>query len=287
MIEHVAIIGAGRMGAGLGLALVNAGADVTLLGRAPRASVGQLAVVAPEAVWTGPLQHAGTVIIATPDDAIASAALRLTGFALKQRPVVLHLSGLQDHDSLSSLAAVSSGLGSLHPLMAVPDPLRGPELLRGAWAAVEGNGEAAIDRASELARMAGMEPVLLPPGAKPGYHAAASMASNYTVTLYDIAIRTAVAAGVAEDAASRMFLPLIRGTVENLAHASPAEALTGAIRRGDAESVRKHLAALGDNADARCYRELGLATLELAVRAGLDAKAAERVRVELTVLPRG
>lgn len=287
MIEPIAIIGAGRMGAGLGLALADAGVEVTLLARTPRAAVGSIGVVAPDDEWSGALQRAAAVIIATPDDAIGATAERLAGFALKQRPVVLHLSGLQDHQSLSPLSASSSGLGSLHPLMAVPDPVRGPELLRGAWAAVEGNGEVAIERASELARLAGMEPVLLPPGAKPGYHAAASIASNYTVTLYDIAIRTAVAAGVARDAASRMFLPLLRGTVENLAHASPADALTGAIRRGDAESVRMHLAALGDSADARCYRELGLATLELAVRSGLDAEAAERVRVELTVLPRG
>lgn len=286
MIEPVAIIGAGRMGAGLGLALADAGAGVTLLARTARAAVGPLSVVAPEAAWARPLAGAGTVIVATPDDEITAAAERLSGLGLQNSPVALHLSGLKDHHSLDALSGQSSGLGSLHPLMAVPDPLRGPELLRGAWAAVEGNGQAAIERAIELARHAGMEPVLLPAGAKPAYHAAASIASNYTVTLYDIAIRTAVAAGIAEDSASRMFLPLMRGTVENLAHASPAEALTGAIRRGDSETVRLHLAALGDGADARCYRELGLVTLELAVRAGLGAEAAERVRRELRVKSR-
>lgn len=275
------------MGAGLGIALADAGLDVALLARTPRAAVGPLAVVAPKAAWSEHLKGAGTVIIATPDDAIAPAAEQLAGLALPGRPVVLHLSGLKDHHSLDSLARLTSGLGSLHPLMAMSDPLRGSELLRGAWAAVEGSREAAIERASELARLAGMEPVLLPVGAKPAYHAAASIASNYTVTLYDIAIRTAASAGIAEDAARRMFLPLVRGTIENLASTSPAEALTGAIRRGDVESVRQHLNALGDGPDARCYRELGLVTVDLAVTAGLSAEAAERVRRELTGPPRG
>lgn len=266
------------MGAGIGVALAQAGRDVTLLARTGRAAVGALTVVAPETAWAVPLADAGTVIIATPDDAISSVARQLPAAMLRGRPVVLHLSGLQDHRALDALARVSAGLGSLHPLMAVPDPLRGPELLRGAWAAVEGNGPSAIERASELARAVGMEPVLLPPGAKAAYHAAATIASNYTVTLYDMAVRTAIAAGIAPDAASVMYLPLVRGTIENLGNAAPAAALTGAVRRGDAESVRSHLAALGDGPDAACYRVLGLATLELAVRAGLEAEPAERVR---------
>lgn len=269
------------MGAGLGVALARAGHDVTLLARTERAPVGPLRVVAPEAAWAAPLAAAGTVIIATPDDAISSVAQRLASAKLPSRPVVLHLSGLLDHQSLDALSGSSAGRGSLHPLMAVPDPLRGPELLRGAWAAVEGNGPAAVDRASELARAVGMNPVLLSPGAKPAYHAAATIASNYTVTLYDMAVRTAIAAGIAPEAASMMYLPLVRRTVENLGNAAPAAALTGAIRRGDAESVRSHLAALGDGPEADCYRVLGLATLELAVRAGLDADSAERVGAEL------
>ena len=269
------------MGAGIGVALSQAGRDVTLLARTERAAVGALAAVAPETAWAAPLARAGTVIIATPDDAIASVAMQLAVATLRGRPVVLHLSGLQDYRTLDALADLTAGLGSLHPLMAVPDPLRGPALLRGAWAAVEGNGPAAIERASALARVVGMEPVLLPPGAKPAYHAAAAIASNYTVTLYDMAIRTAIAAGIAPEAAAAMYLPLVRGTVENLGDAPPAAALTGAIRRGDAESVRSHLAALGDGPDGRCYRALGLATLKLAVRAGLAAEAAERVRAVL------
>lgn len=271
------------MGAGLGVALAQAGYEVTLLARTERAPVGALSVVAPDSAWMAPLAEAGTVIIATPDDAISSAAQRLASATLQSRPVVLHLSGLLDHQALGALSDASAGLGSLHPLMAVPDPLRGPELLRGAWAAVEGSGPAAVERASELARAAGMNPVLLPPGAKPAYHAAATIASNYTVTLYDMAIRTAIAAGIAPDAASVMYLPLVKGTVENLANAEPSAALTGAIRRGDAESVRRHLAALGDGPEAECYRVLGLATLELAVRGGLGEEAAERVRGELRV----
>jgi predicted short-subunit dehydrogenase-like oxidoreductase (DUF2520 family) len=63
--------------------------------------------------------------------------------------------------------------------------------------------------------------------------------------------------------------------VANALELGPAEALTGPIARGDADTVRAHLAALRKApAAAGLYRAVGLATLEIARRAELSGRQA-------------
>jgi predicted short-subunit dehydrogenase-like oxidoreductase (DUF2520 family) len=77
----------------------------------------------------------------------------------------------------------------------------------------------------------------------------------------------------------------MRAAMENLDDAPPAGALTGPVVRGDADTVRRHLAALGDEPVALgAYVALSRAALELgggdrgeaardAIAAALDAAA--------------
>jgi predicted short-subunit dehydrogenase-like oxidoreductase (DUF2520 family) len=260
--QPIAIIGAGRMGQGLARALREAGVSTTLLGRERR----------PEDT-----RQAALVLIATPDEAIASVAAELARDAAVGEPqVVLHLSGLLDRRALQPLAASGAALGSFHPLQSVADPATAAERLRGSFAALEGDS-GALDAGERLATTLGMRAVRIAPGAKAAYHAGAVIASNYAVVLAEVAARLARQAGVPADAAAELYLPLMQGTVANLP-LGPAAALTGPVRRGDAATVRAHLAALGSE-DRVLYRVLGLAALRLAREAGLDegqAAAVER-----------
>jgi predicted short-subunit dehydrogenase-like oxidoreductase (DUF2520 family) len=73
-----------------------------------------------------------------------------------------------------------------------------------------------------------------------------------------------------------MYLPLVAGAAANLADLGAAQALTGPIRRGDAGTIRAHLAALP--AELRpLYRILGRQALELAREAGLPEASARAV----------
>jgi predicted short-subunit dehydrogenase-like oxidoreductase (DUF2520 family) len=117
--------------------------------------------------------------------------------------------------------------------------------------------------------------VRLERAAKPAYHAGAVIASNYVVVLAAMAARIAGTAGIAAEDAAALYLPLMQGTVANLAM-GPAAALTGPIRRGDAATVRAHLAALAPG-DRELYRELGRAALRLAREAGLAPEVAAEV----------
>ena len=261
----VAIIGAGRMGRGLSLALEEAGVEATLLNRTRR----------PEDTLQAPL-----VLIAVPDDAIGGVAADLArGQAVGEGHIVLHLSGLLDRDALRPLADTGAALGSFHPLQSVADPSTAGARLRGAFAGLEGD-DRALDAGEWLAGALGMHPVRLAPGAKAAYHAGAVIASNYVVVLASLAEGLARRAGVPPAEARVLYLPLMQGTVANLAF-GPATALTGPVRRGDVATVRRHLAALAPQERA-LYRALGLVALGLARDAGLDEAAAAAVERALT-----
>ena len=255
-----AIVGAGRMGRGLAVALERGGHAVRVLGRDRR----------PEET-----RDAQLVLLAVPDDAIETVAAELADArAIGDQQVVLHLSGLLDRAVLQPLASTGAALGSFHPLQTVADPTMAPELLRGAYAGLEGD-ERALAAGERLAASLGMRPVRLAPGAKPSYHAGAVIASNYAVALAAVAERLARRSGISAADAGSLYLPLMRGTLANLA-LGPAAALTGPIRRGDEATVRRHLAALPPG-ERSLYRELGLVTLELAREAGLPAPQAAAI----------
>jgi predicted short-subunit dehydrogenase-like oxidoreductase (DUF2520 family) len=264
-LGSVAIIGAGRMGRGLGAALERAGVPVRLLDRTRR----------PEDT-----RSAALVLVATPDDAIEALATDLARErAVIGSQVVLHLSGLLDRLALHALTPTGAGLGSFHPLQSIADPATAPDLLRGAFAGLEGD-DRALEAGERLAAAMGMRAVRLAPGGKAAYHAGAVVASNYTVALAAVAEQLARRAGVRPAEAAALYLPLMQGTVANLS-LGPAAALTGPIRRGDAATVRRHLAALAPD-ERRLYRDLGLVALRLARQAGLAPAPADAVERALT-----
>ena len=279
MTRRVAVIGAGRMGQGIALALSRSGAEVSLLGRAAKSVPAPLSVHVEG--WGEACRAADVILIATPDAAILVVAERLLGErCISSRSSVLHLSGLLDRGALAALAGTGAGLGSFHPLQTVADPETAEQRFRGAFAGIEGDANA-LSAGEQLAARLGMTPVRIPAGAKAAYHAGATIVANYTVALLGMAMRVAASAGVPAELAGRIYLPLLHGTVANLERLAPADALTGAIRRGDAGTVAAHLAALSP-ADRRSYAVVGLEALALSRQAGLAEGAAAELERLLT-----
>ena len=272
---RTAIIGAGRMGQGIGLGLVAAGWDVLLFARSARPVSPRLELAA-GALTAEAVRHRPLVLVATPDDAIGQAAEALAASAgVSREHVVLHLSGLLDRSALAPLIATGAALGSFHPLQSIAEPAGAPAQLRGAFAGIEGDPRA-LAAGERIASALGMTAVPIDAAAKPAYHAGAVLAANYTTALIGVAARLAEAAGVPPDTAARMYLPLVAGAAANLAELGAARALTGPIRRGDAGTLRAHLAALP--AELRpLYRVLGRQALALAREAGLSDASARAV----------
>jgi predicted short-subunit dehydrogenase-like oxidoreductase (DUF2520 family) len=223
--------------------------------------------------WIGDVD---VVILAVRDDAITPLATSLAkARAIAERHVVLHLSGVQGQEALGPLVPTRAGLGSFHPLQTIVEPERAPERLKGAWAAVEGMPRA-IEAGERLATDLGMQPFRIATKAKAIYHAGAVFASNYLVVVEAVAQRLLRHAGLSDADAWAALRPLVEGTIENLSRHEPREALTGPVMRGDTATIERHLQSLAID-DAKLYRALGRAALELAQKQGMDEQAAAKV----------
>ena len=93
-----------------------------------------------------------------------------------------------------------------------------------------------------------MQPFEIEDPGRAAYHAAASIASNFLVTLEDAAERVAAGAGLDPADARELLAPLVRSTVENWAARGPERALTGPIARGDEATVANQRAAVAEAA---------------------------------------
>ena len=118
--------------------------------------------------------------------------------------------------------------------------------------------------------------LVVPPLARPRYHAAAVIASNYLVALLQLAVRQLAPLGLEEREAVRALLPLVRGTLDNVEAMGLPEALTGPISRGDAATIRLHLDRLSEE-DRHLYCALGREALGVAVRGGLSDTRARQI----------
>jgi predicted short-subunit dehydrogenase-like oxidoreductase (DUF2520 family) len=212
--QSVAIVGGGRLGTALAEAFSDAGLVVE-----------------------GPLSRGATptdadvdaVLLCVPDAEIAAAA-SLIGAGVP----VGHCSGATGLEPLASHHAFS-----LHPLMTVTGESV-PARFAGAGAAVAGSTPAALALAVALARALGMRPVEIAEADRPAYHAAASIASNFLITLEAAAERLAASAGVERE----LLVPLVRATVDNWARLGPERSLTGPVARGDQLTVTRQRAAV-------------------------------------------
>lgn len=211
-----AVIGAGRLGHALSAALTHAGLEVEgPLGR-------------------GADPHTDVVLLCVPDGEIGTAAAALTP---RNARFVGHCSGATTLEPLAGHEAFS-----LHPLMTVPEGGAAP--FAGAGCAIAGSTEPALRVAEGLATSLQMRPVEVADDDRAAYHAAASIAANFLVTLEGAAERLAATAGVPRE----LLVPLARAALENWAATGAAGALTGPVARGDEATIARQRAAVEERA---------------------------------------
>lgn len=205
---RLAIVGAGRMGTALAAALPDAEGP---FGRG----------------FDG--AEFDAVLLAVPDREIAAAAA-----AIVPGPLVGHCAGAWGLDLLAPHEAFA-----LHPLMTAT--LAGASFA-GCFAAVAGSTPRALALARQLADELGMQPFEIADADRAAYHAAASIASNFLVTLEDAAATLLATTG----ADRSMLVPLTRAALENWAAMGGPAAITGPIARGDEAGVARQRAAIAE-----------------------------------------
>ena len=282
------IIGPGRLGMALALGLSHRGYRVqSLVGRHLRSiRRGANLLDAPaELLVTKDIQkmpQADLLIIATPDDQIASVVKTLASLKIdtRKKPIALHTSGALSSEILAPLARCGWSTGSIHPLVSVSDPIQGASSFPGAFWCVEGDVKA-MSAARTIVKNLKGRTFTVPAEAKPLYHAAAVMTSGNVVALFDVAIDMLHECGLSRAQAKRVLLPLLQSATHNLIDRDPSRSLTGTFSRGDIATVEQHLGALSEKKlveAAALYRLLGKKSLHLAEENGLETAVAQRIR---------
>lgn len=222
-------MGRGRMSAALAAAL-GADATVDIAGRGADGTVSDGSVI--DRTTANAVSTVDLVLLAVPDSAIAEAAR-----AIGPGPLVAHLSGATGLDALGSHEGFS-----LHPLLTVTGA---SSAFAGAFAAVDGTSERALAAAEALAERLGLRTFRVAERDRAAYHAAASVAANFLVTIEGLAERLAATAGVPREALA----PLAGAALDNWARDGAAASLTGPIARGDDETVARQRAAVAERTD--------------------------------------
>jgi predicted short-subunit dehydrogenase-like oxidoreductase (DUF2520 family) len=282
----VGVVSAGRVGSVLGAALTRAGHTVVAASGISGASHDRAERLLPDVPLLPPdevVAAADLVLLAVPDDTLAGlvSGLAATG-TWRPGQIVIHTSGAHGVDVLSPAGEAGALLLALHPVMTFTG--REEDLQRMAACSVgvtaAPGDEAAWNVGEALTVEMGAEPVRVPEAARPLYHAALAHGANHLITLVADCLELLTSAGIAN--AERMLGPLLSAALDNsLRHGD--RALTGPVARGDAGTVRKHLAVLETEAPeiAPSYVALARRTAARASAAGLLRKDAAAEITEL------
>lgn len=270
--REAVVVGTGRVGAALIRILPRRGIRVrAVVSRDParaRELVGGAAPILRS--MSEAVRDPGLLILAVPDDQLEHVAGRLASeIGDGDVACAMHTSGTHPSDILHPLRMAGAELLSFHPVVAFPPRHRDEDPFAGAGATLEGS-EAAVNMGVRLAERLGCHPIAVTGEQKKAVHVAAAIAANFSTALVAAAEALVSEAGLGSGDARRLIIPLMQSVTGNLAEASPGEALTGPIVRGDLDVVRQHVDLLSHIAPhlVPLYRLLGRTTVDLAVQSG-------------------
>jgi len=267
---RIGFIGAGKVATAFGRYLHNRGMDIGgYFDRHEEKVAHAASATQSRACATGAEVAACSemVFITTRDDQIqpvAEGLCRRKAFGVHH--LVGHMSGAHPSVILSRAEDLGAAVFSLHPLQAFAQEDKAVADLTSTWFSLDGT-DPRIDQVADMLDRIGNPHFRISPENKRLYHLSACIISNYLVTLLQVGMTALEKSGITPKEGLTAMLPLIQGTIANVVQMGPAKALTGPIARGDATTIRNHLAALDEQQliDLKAfYSYFGLKTLELA-----------------------
>ncbi len=277
----IGFIGAGTVGTALAVLLSSKGYPVVAVASRSLTSAQNLAKQVTGCrvfnIKQTAADAANLVFITTPDDVIGKVASEIRWHSGHN---VVHCSGAASTDILEPARKAGAMVGGFHPLQTFAGVKQAIENIPGSTFAIEAEGPL-LSTLKDMAAAVDCHSIGLKASDKVVYHAAAVFACNYLVTIVKLATDLWQTFSVPPDQATRALLPLLRGTLHNIATVGIPQCLTGPIARGDIETIKRHLEALGKVAPAllTTYRELGLQTIPVSLAKGrIDKAKAEELR---------
>jgi predicted short-subunit dehydrogenase-like oxidoreductase (DUF2520 family) len=258
----IAFVGAGALASAMAVLLHERGYPITDVVSREGVSARKLARrVGANASKVGARAISADVVwLAVPDAEIADCAEALARFGAGMR-VALHSSGALPSSVLAPLGVCGAKLASAHPMMTF---VAGePPSLHGVWWALEGDGKA-VRVARRIAKDLGSETFEIKAEKKALYHAFGAMLSPMLVSELTAASALGAAAGVPKAKLEGVMRPIVERTLANFFENGGAASFSGPLRRGDVDTIKRHVSALKQTP---AEREAYLALVKYAVGA--------------------
>jgi len=217
------------------------------------------------------------VFITTPDDIIPKVAAQVNW---RTGQTVIHCSGACSTDVLKPAEERGATVGSFHPCQTFASIDQAIEDLPGSTFAIEAE-EPLLSVLKEMATALHGSWLELKAEDKALYHASACIVCNYFYTIVKLATDLWQNFGKSTGEATQAFMPILRGSVNAIGNVGLPDCLTGPIARGDLNTIRRHLDALGKKAPSivGLYKALGMETIPIALAKGtIDQNVAEKLR---------
>ena len=282
--DSIAIIGLGKVGTAAGFLLRSAGYAIVAIASRSASSIEQaLPYTGGEAFFSlsEAASRAECILITVGDDVIAPVCKEIAGGGgIKPNNKVIHTSGAGGLDLLDAARRAGAHVASIHPIQSFADVKGAIESIPGSTFGITADDEIK-DWSAKMVRDLGGIPFFVPEAAKPLYHAAACMASNYLVTLMHTVEAIYSSLGLTGEEAIQAFWPLVKGTIKNIETKGTILSLTGPISRGDVGTIEKHLQALREKLPAflPAYCAMGILTVDLGLaKRTLSADKAEIIK---------
>jgi predicted short-subunit dehydrogenase-like oxidoreductase (DUF2520 family) len=288
--QKIGFIGAGKVGTALAARLFKGGYPVAGVADMDMDAAQKLADMAPGChVFKNAQELAdniGHIFITTPDDFIPKVASEITWRSGQQ---VVHCSGGASIDILKSAENSGALVGSFHPCQAFAGVEKAIENLPGSTFAIEAQGHL-LDVLKDMAFSIKCNWILLGPGNKALYHAAAVFVSNYVVTLIKTATDLFKNFNISTEQATEILMPLIQGNINNIKNIGIPSCLTGPIARGDISTIDKHISSIREKEPdiLSLYGKLGLKTIPIALAKGtIDEDGSNKLQTLLEGAAKG
>ena len=285
-----AIVGCGRLGTNLGGQLQAAGhTAVGLSAKHIRSIQESTEFINAKIIDTCPWKvtaMAGVVFITTPDDVIEQTCQQIIdNNGLRHNSIVYHCSGSLSSSILKSAIDAGHSVGSFHPLQSFPVKHLSSNPFENIYISVEG-----MKTANELGKIIAADlkaqVTEVSTDGKTLYHAAAVVASNYLVTLLELARQLNIHAGIPDNIALKVLKPLIQGTLNNIENQGVTNALTGPISRGDLRTIQNHVFSISQVMPdfIKLYNTLGQYTIPIAeAQQNISEETAMKLRENLLI----
>lgn len=266
----ISFIGAGKVGKALSLYFKQKGFEIGgFYSRTHQHAITacELTGSTPYANLSDLLQNSSMIWITVSDDSLEMVTKEIAQLHIPSHvKAFIHTSGVHSLAVLQPIHQKGFATYSAHPLMAFGQIHESTKQLSNIYFALELSSETKDTYLLCFFKKTGNALLQIDSDKKELYHCAASVLSNYLVTLLNLSYEMFAQSGLTKAEIKKAAEPLLQSTLKNIAeNKNMSDALTGAIKRGDKTTVIKHLTTLEKNMPNKktLYKELGKETMDM------------------------